>query len=697
MGVDVAFDRDLAKYEGFGKANTSSLGDLLFQFFKYYGHELDFEANVLSVRRGALVPKIEKNWHLLQDNRLCVEEPFNTSRNLGNTADDTSMRGIHLELRRAFNLVAAGNLKECCEQYIPPVPDPAPRRLDAFIPPTTKAIIPQPPPQIQPAPLRAGRNSYKGGRRGEKQNSGSRRASNPPARPATHLHDLPFQMTPQELQLQQQHQQHLLHDQLFQQYQYLQLQEQELRLQLYRHRGLVAAGAFSSADSTEDGQDQPGSSRSSVSSRVPMSAPLFQSRFMSNAPQMAHGVSSQGIVTNPASPLLPATVMDSRRYARRASVNNAAANTMRAHSQPARVVPAPNGLPYLKQRIDVPVRQVDPTTSRRSSAASLLNDPLNAYMQARLQQSRYDAGRRPVEYVGYYVGQSPSISAYQGSTNISPVPSSAGLAIHNGGLSPRISTRSSRLPSVSTSPASHYTTLANGPNVMTPVTENVHEVLDVESTSPVSPRSRPLIVDGSINSPPRRLPNTRPVRSSSEEFDNSVTTSEDVPLDTPSSSDEMPSNGNLRHSMVNGLSIKQINGDIVQERDYLSLNGTSNRYGEPLAFDDSDMLEKMEKERKLQNLTNALAAATTSNYVDVIDTRRQFSTTSSAASGPPLLPIVNGSHAAPVSAVNGTQEWQVQSKKKRNKKKGGKADGQDKPSQTGGEVLPQDEALRKGG
>lgn len=50
---------------------------------------------------------------------------------------------------------------------------------------------------------------------------------------AGHKSHLPFQMTPQELQLQAQHQQHLLHDQLFEQYQVLQLQEQELRMQLY--------------------------------------------------------------------------------------------------------------------------------------------------------------------------------------------------------------------------------------------------------------------------------------------------------------------------------------------------------------------------------------------------------------------------------------------------------------------------------
>jgi len=37
--------------------------------------------------------------------------------NLGNTADETSFRGLHLELRRAFDLVSTAQLEECCEQY----------------------------------------------------------------------------------------------------------------------------------------------------------------------------------------------------------------------------------------------------------------------------------------------------------------------------------------------------------------------------------------------------------------------------------------------------------------------------------------------------------------------------------------------------------------------------------------------------
>lgn len=135
-GVDISFADDIETLRGWGRDNKETLGELLFAFFKKYGHDLDYEKNVISVRAGNLLSKEEKGWQFLQNNRLCVEEPFNTGRNLGNTADDCSMRGIHLEFRRAHKILAEkGHLAECCEQYeFPPEehhpapPPPAPSR-----------------------------------------------------------------------------------------------------------------------------------------------------------------------------------------------------------------------------------------------------------------------------------------------------------------------------------------------------------------------------------------------------------------------------------------------------------------------------------------------------------------------------------------------------------------------------------------
>ncbi|KAK6532840.1 hypothetical protein TWF281_007011 [Arthrobotrys megalospora] len=121
-GVDVSFDDDIETLRGFGKANTESLGSLLFNFFKRYGYEIDFEKNVVSIRMGKLISKAEKKWDALFGNRLCVEEPFSIARNLSNGADDNAVRGIHEEFRRAFKLLAETppNLTAWSEEYIFP-------------------------------------------------------------------------------------------------------------------------------------------------------------------------------------------------------------------------------------------------------------------------------------------------------------------------------------------------------------------------------------------------------------------------------------------------------------------------------------------------------------------------------------------------------------------------------------------------
>ncbi|KAI1263441.1 hypothetical protein F5Y18DRAFT_128875 [Xylariaceae sp. FL1019] len=116
-GGIAAFGDDLSKLGGYGNKNKSTLGELFFQFFRYFAHEFDYSSHVLSVRMGKLLTKHEKKWHYQVNNELCVEEPFNTNRNLGNTADGYAFRGIHLELRRAFDLIAQGKLAECCEQF----------------------------------------------------------------------------------------------------------------------------------------------------------------------------------------------------------------------------------------------------------------------------------------------------------------------------------------------------------------------------------------------------------------------------------------------------------------------------------------------------------------------------------------------------------------------------------------------------
>lgn len=721
-GVNIAFDKDLSKYRDFGHENRSSLGELLFQFFHYYGHVFDFETDVVSVRLGRLVKKSEKAWHLLQDNRLCVEEPFNVSRNLANTADDTSMRGIHIELRRACNLLAAGKLQECCEEYVPAQVGVQTRHTDAFVQPqVTKAIVPQLPSQLQTQSQRLPKATHKGGRSNNRQ-GGNRRSSQPNGRNTTHLHDLPFAMTPQELQLQQQHQQHLLHDQLFQQYQYLQMQEQELRLQLHRQKGLMAASGYTPTDfsgtSTDDDQESLISSRILPhSSRLPMTTPLYPSRFSSNPFHIPSGLNSPGIATNPTSPLLTQSVLDSQRLARRDSITTLHANAMRAQSQPARSVPGTPGFPPTLHRFDVPVRQVEPSAPGRMATATVSQSNiaiLNGPMQA--SRSRYDIGRRPMEYVGYYVGQPPSFPAYPASTTVSPAPSSVGLAIHNSGLSPRLSTRSSRIASSANSPSLRTTPVVNGSSHLAPLEENhlllMTDVPPREGTPPPVIRG-PLIVDGSINSPPRRLARARPVRRNSDDGDASGTTSEDVAFDTPCSSDN-----NSHHEPAAGETESRSNTDgkgsvIVPEKEYLSLNGSSVPSGGTNSLQrlyNADKLTAQLNEAHAKRLYRRQGLAAASHSVEA-SKLGQSTVLSAVPSSPvkalvqPLASLSNGhvqGQMSPPSTSNdgthGVAEWQAHSKRKKKSKRTLQADATEpRTNAEGGEIMPLNERERKGG
>ena len=140
-GTESGFSDNTDTVKGFGKENKETIGQLLFHFFRRYAHEFVYDQSVISVRHGRLLSRKEKRWdHASKEGqwRLCIEEPFNTTRNLGNSVDHTAFRGIHLELRRAFDLLAdGGQLDKFYEQYeFPPEekglfkkPAPGPRAV----------------------------------------------------------------------------------------------------------------------------------------------------------------------------------------------------------------------------------------------------------------------------------------------------------------------------------------------------------------------------------------------------------------------------------------------------------------------------------------------------------------------------------------------------------------------------------------
>ncbi|OAD07903.1 hypothetical protein MUCCIDRAFT_135215, partial [Mucor lusitanicus CBS 277.49] len=120
-GMNSSFCDDLSRLVGFGRSNHESLGGLLYAFFRKFAFEFDYATQVISVRSGKLLSRYEKGWHKGMESRraLCIEEPFDTRRNLGNSADETSVRGLQLEFERAVNILleTGGNLDSLCRWY----------------------------------------------------------------------------------------------------------------------------------------------------------------------------------------------------------------------------------------------------------------------------------------------------------------------------------------------------------------------------------------------------------------------------------------------------------------------------------------------------------------------------------------------------------------------------------------------------
>lgn len=245
-GTESGFSDDVKSLRGFGKENKETIGDLLFSFFRLYAHELEYDTSVISVRNGRLLTRKEKGWDTSSKEgqwRLCIEEPFNTTRNLGNSADATAFRGIHLELRQAFDLLAdGGQLEKACEQYQFPPEEKVIFRKPAPVPkPVLSAAIP---PQQQ-RNLRNGNHGNLRGRGGPGPRAGSgissRRASSGAAfgRAMSYMQTAPMGITPTELvshTIDGPYGRDAYATQLWQQYQLLGQQVDTARAQLAHHQ-----------------------------------------------------------------------------------------------------------------------------------------------------------------------------------------------------------------------------------------------------------------------------------------------------------------------------------------------------------------------------------------------------------------------------------------------------------------------------
>lgn len=521
------FADDIESLRGFGNPNSESIGALLFQFFRRYAHEIDFDKHVISIREGGLISKQAKKWHLMQNNRLCVEEPFNTERNLGNTVDDISFRGVHLELRRAFDLLCQTKLSECCEEYI--------------FPPIEEKIWSKPPPQPRPILTRSLSQSGRSGRsttssRGQsnqKHRSGAanRRASSAAASNniASKYGQMPMGAMPSNAAGGQ------IHEQLVQQWNLLQLQEQQLRMQMHqRQQANIRAHMTAQTQAPPkraQGHNYPHHLNLDLLARHgniyggPLSAPLRNNDAVNYASPSGGPISIASfpiqptIHTNPSSPsMVPAQLAtpETRRSLHRSSTTDNGFATLRSHSQPASDMRTPS-----RTSRSLPVSHLTPNLPGGLFSFSSFEQYQQAYMQGyqqpemqtvhtiaalspRLNSIRSDPRSDDVrhhrqEYAGYiiepsqpsyshdYAGLGPQISAYRD------------FAQFSRGISPKVTrlrSHTSRSPSPS-SFASHERTISfySAPSAPSSTSGRRESAVGTNNR-----HAGPVIVDGSSDS-----------------------------------------------------------------------------------------------------------------------------------------------------------------------------------------------------
>ncbi|GAO18667.1 hypothetical protein UVI_02059110 [Ustilaginoidea virens] len=369
------FADNLKKIKGFGNKNKSSVAELLFQFFRFYAHEFDYDKHVLSIRQGRLVTKQDKKWNYAVNNQLCVEEPFNTSRNLGNTADEYSFRGVHLELRRAFDLLSEAKLEEACEQYV--------------FPKEEERVWTRPPPQPRPVLVRSssqthsgrgGRGHHRGGRHNNNNNNNNNSnnfhrnggGSNRRASSSVPAYDANMFVTPITLQqdmswFQNPHYQFQYAQQdLMTQMAYH--QESMRQFQLYtqspaflQQQTMNQAQRLSATNSGSGGQQSSDRSRTNSFDNVPVSAPLRPDLYALYGmnlghtffPQTSYGTyPTTTTTTTAASATTNSGGQDFRRSLQRSTLSgegglSASSSSIRSQSQPAQRSPSANpGVAY---------------------------------------------------------------------------------------------------------------------------------------------------------------------------------------------------------------------------------------------------------------------------------------------------------------------------------------------------------------
>ncbi|XP_008783591.2 UTP:RNA uridylyltransferase 1-like [Phoenix dactylifera] len=106
--IECAYFDQVEKLHDFGARNKESIARLLWAFFQYWAYHHDYTSDVISVRTGSIISKQAKDWtrRIGNDRHLiCIEDPFETSHDLGRVVDKNSIKILREEFERAADIL----------------------------------------------------------------------------------------------------------------------------------------------------------------------------------------------------------------------------------------------------------------------------------------------------------------------------------------------------------------------------------------------------------------------------------------------------------------------------------------------------------------------------------------------------------------------------------------------------------------
>ncbi|GFY99593.1 nucleotidyltransferase family protein [Actinidia rufa] len=122
--IECAYFDQVEKLSGFGSPNRESIAQLVWAFFNYWAYCHDYANGVISVRTGSMLSKRVKDWtrRIGNDRHLiCIEDPFETSHDLGRVVDKYSIKVLREEFERAAEIMQH-DPNPCVKLFDPYIP-----------------------------------------------------------------------------------------------------------------------------------------------------------------------------------------------------------------------------------------------------------------------------------------------------------------------------------------------------------------------------------------------------------------------------------------------------------------------------------------------------------------------------------------------------------------------------------------------